>query len=897
MKLEKKIDIDPILDNGEHYLQKELYDLVKKESSIFDFLQVGALDGLWFWDLLDPENVWMNSSYWTTFGYDPKKMPHKVDSWQDIVFKEDLKNVYANFASHAEDPTCPYDQIVRFRHKLGHTVWVRCRGMMLRDKNGKPVKMLGAHTDITNIKIKEEELKLQSAFFEHIIDGTGLGTWKWNVKTGETVFNERWAEIIGYSLSELEPVTIDTWMEYSHQEDLEKSNKLLQEHFSGKTSIYECEARMKHKNGEYVWVLDKGKVVSWDDQGNPEWMIGSHQEITDRKKAYEKNRLFIEQAPTAIAMFDTNMRYLATSLKWIEDYNIQDKNIIGKSHYEVFPEIGDRWKADHQECLTGKILKSDEDRFERLDGSIQWITWELRPWYINDEEIGGILMYTADITRMKLIESELRKSEEDLQKQMVHFEHVIEGTGLGTWQWNVKTGETILNERWAEMIGYSLSELEPISLSTWLEHSTKEDQDRSNKLLKDHFLKKTPFYECEFKMKHKNGEWIWVLDKGKVVSWDSDGNPEWMVGSHQEITEKKKDFERNRLFIEQTPSAIAMLDYKMNYLAASQKWLEVYEIEDIEIIGKSYYEIFSEISEARKTNIVNCLKGNVVKNYEEKIETKSGKFKWLSWELRPWYSNENEIGGLLIHVSDITRIKKEEELKSLLKVAEDQNRRLKNFAHIVSHNLKSHSGNFEMLLDLFLQENPEIEDNEIIKLFKTASSNLSDTIAHLNEVVLINTSLDKSLVPIQLKDVVDEVVRGIAAIALESKVEINNLVDDDIDVLAIPAYLDSILLNFITNGIKYRSRERKSHITLSAVKNRKYVVLSIEDNGLGIDLVKHRSKLFGMYKTFHPNIKNSRGIGLFITKNQVEAIGGKIEVISTVNQGTTFKIYMKYEKN
>ena len=641
MKLEKKIDVDPILDSGEHYLQKELYDLVKKESSIFDFLQVGALDGLWFWDLLDPENVWMNSSYWTTFGYDPKKMPHKVDSWQDIVFKEDLKNVYANFASHAEDPTCPYDQIVRFRHKLGHTIWVRCRGMMLRDKKGKPVKMLGAHTDITDIKIKEEELKLQSAFFEHIIDGTGLGTWKWNVKTGET----------------------------------------------------------------------------------------------------------------------------------------------------------------------------------------------------------------------------------------------------------------ILNKRWAEMIGYSLSELEPISLSTWLEHSTKEDQDRSNKLLKDHFLKKTPFYECEFRMRHKNGEWIWVLDRGKVVSWDENGDPEWMVGSHQEITKKKKDFERNRLFIEQTPSAIAMLDDKMNYLAASQKWLEVYEIEDIEIIGKSYYEIFSEISEARKTNIVNCLKGNVVKNYEEKIETKSGKSKWLSWELRPWYSDDIEIGGLIIHVSDITRIKKEEELKSLLKVAEEQNRRLKNFAHIVSHNLKSHSGNFEMLLDLFLQENPEIEDNEIIKLFKTASSNLSDTIAHLNEVVLINTSLDKSLVPIQLKDVIDEVVRGVSAIALESKVEINNLVDDDIDVLAIPAYLDSILLNFITNGIKYRSRERKSHITLSAVKNRKYVVLSIADNGLGIDLVKHRSKLFGMYKTFHPNIKNSRGIGLFITKNQVEAIGGKIEVISTVNQGTTFKIYMKYEKN
>ncbi|WP_299255785.1 PAS domain-containing protein [uncultured Aquimarina sp.] len=639
MKLKKYID--PVLDSREHYLKKELYGLVKKDSSIFDFLQLGALDGLWFWDLLDPENVWMNSSYWTTFGYDPKKMPHKVDSWQDIVFKEDLKNVYANFASHAEDPTYPYDQIVRFRHKLGHTVWVRCRGMMLRDKDGKPIKMLGAHTDITDIKIREEELRLKSAFFEHIIDGTDLGTWQWNAQTGETIFGERWAGIIGYSLSELEPISIDTWFKYAHPDDVKKSNLCLQEHFEGKTSIYECEVRMKHKNGDYVWVLTKGKVVSWYEKGNPEWVLGSHQEITKNKKDFERNRLFIEQTPSAIAMFDTNMNYLAASKKWFEVYNIKNKNIIGKSHFEVLPEIAKKWESNFQKCFEGETFKNEEECIERKDGTVQW----------------------------------------------------------------------------------------------------------------------------------------------------------------------------------------------------------------------------------------------------------------LSWELCPWYSNENKVGGLVIHTSDITEVKRKKELKSLLKIAEDQNRRLKNFAHIVSHNLKSHSGNFEMLLDLFLQENPEIEDNEIIKLFKTASSNLSDTISHLNEVVLINTSLDKSLVPIGLKDVIDEVVRGVSAIALESKVEINNLVSNDLDVLAVPAYLDSILLNFITNGIKYRSKERKNHITLSAIKNNNYVVLSIEDNGLGIDLNKHRSKLFGMYKTFHPNIENARGIGLFITKNQVEAIGGKIEVTSIVNKGTTFKIYMKYEKN
>jgi len=307
MKLEKKTDVNPALKSSDNYLKKELYSLIKRDASIFDFIQEGALDGLWFWDLLDPENVWMNPKYWATFGYDPKKKPHKVDSWQDIIFKEDLKNVYANFASHAKDPSCPYDQIVRFRHRLGHTVWVRCRGVMIRDDDGKPTKMLGAHTDITYIKNKEEKLKLQSAFFEHIIDGTGLGTWQWNVKTGETILNERWAEMIGYTLAELEPISLGTWLKHSTKQDQDRSNKLLKEHFDKKTPFYECEFKMKHKNGQWIWILDRGKVVSWDMDGNPEWMVGSHQEITKKKLDFERNRLFIEQTPSAIAMLDNNM--------------------------------------------------------------------------------------------------------------------------------------------------------------------------------------------------------------------------------------------------------------------------------------------------------------------------------------------------------------------------------------------------------------------------------------------------------------------------------------------------------------------------------------------------------------------------------------------------------------
>lgn len=142
----------------EHYLKKELYGRIKADSIIFDFIQEGSLDGIWYWDLENPENEWMSPKFWTEFGYEPSDMPHRSDAWQDIIFKEDLQMAIENFEKHCSDPTYPYDQIVRYRHKNGSTVWIRCRGIAIRDKEGKPIRMLGAHNNVTEIKLAEQKL-------------------------------------------------------------------------------------------------------------------------------------------------------------------------------------------------------------------------------------------------------------------------------------------------------------------------------------------------------------------------------------------------------------------------------------------------------------------------------------------------------------------------------------------------------------------------------------------------------------------------------------------------------------------------------------------------------------------------------------------------------------------
>lgn len=150
------------MNHGEHYLKRELYDLIRRDDTIFEFLQLGLLDGIWYWDLSAPENEWMSPRFWEILGFDPREKEHSAAEWQELIFPADLKTAVYNYIRHCEDPEYPYDQIVRYRHKNGSTVWVRCRGVAIRDSSGKAVRMLGAHTDVTALKFTEEHLRRKS---------------------------------------------------------------------------------------------------------------------------------------------------------------------------------------------------------------------------------------------------------------------------------------------------------------------------------------------------------------------------------------------------------------------------------------------------------------------------------------------------------------------------------------------------------------------------------------------------------------------------------------------------------------------------------------------------------------------------------------------------------------
>lgn len=280
----------------------------------------------------------------------------------------------------------------------------------------------------------------------------------------------------------------------------------------------------------------------------------------------------------------------------------------------------------------------------------------------------------------------------------------------------------------------------------------------------------------------------------------------------------------------------------------------------------------------------------------KRVLAKDGSYKWVlsRGKIIERDENGNPVRIIGTH-SDVTHNKeKENELLDHLDIIIEQNNRLLNFAHIVSHNLRSHTGNFKMLLNILDESNDKESKDECLTYLKTTSNALSETIDHLKELVDIHNTIIHKKEDLNLNAFLNQTLEVLSKEIKDNKVKIVNKIGEKDTIKFNPAYLESLFLNFTTNAIKYSHPERHPEISYSSSVENGKLVLVIEDNGLGINLEKHGEKLFGMYKTFHKNA-NARGIGLFITKNQIESMGGSIEVESKVNVGTTFKINFNEE--
>jgi PAS domain S-box-containing protein len=308
--------------------------------------------------------------------------------------------------------------------------------------------------------------------------------------------NPEWERTFGYPLSELEG---KRFLDLVHPDDIAATMEALSK-LGGKDAILNFENRYRHKDGSYRW-------IEWRSYPYGNLIYAAARDITDRKRAEEalreseeRLRLFIREAPAALAMFDREMHYLVASRRWMADYHLGDRNIVGRSHYEIFPEIPEALKDIHRRALSGEVLSADEEKFEREDGSVQWLAWEVRPWYSTGNTIGGIIIFSDDVTeRIKSAEA-LRESEEK-------YRRIVETSIEGIWSMDSRFITVFVNRKMADMLGYTVEEMLGVPIMEFMDPAEILDNEKK---LANRRKGINESYERKFRRKDGTLRWFWV---------------------------------------------------------------------------------------------------------------------------------------------------------------------------------------------------------------------------------------------------------------------------------------------------------------------------------------------------------------------------------------------------
>ncbi len=268
--------------------------------------------------------------------------------------------------------------------------------------------------------LRQEQVRLAG-----IIEGTNVGTWEWNVATGETVFNEKWAQIVGYSLAELAPVSIQTWIDLAHPDDIAASSEQLRRHFSGELPYYDCECRMRHRDGHWAWVHDRGRVVSRTAGGEPLLMLGTHQDITARKQAEfalqvseERLRRIFDQAPVGIFQAGRDGRFQYVNRKMCDIVGYAREELTGLDIRDLtYPEDLEAERERLQALFAGRGGPvTSQKRYIRKDGSLVWANRTAAPVHDGSGELSYVIGIVEDITEKRQAE----QFREDVERIIRH---------------------------------------------------------------------------------------------------------------------------------------------------------------------------------------------------------------------------------------------------------------------------------------------------------------------------------------------------------------------------------------------------------------------------------------------------------------------------------------------
>ncbi|WP_276381537.1 PAS domain-containing protein [Flavobacterium sp. H4147] len=496
----------------------------------------------------------------------------------------------------------------------------------------------------------------------------------------------------------------------------------------------------------------------------------------------------------------------------------------------------------------------------------------------------------------------LQETNQEIKESNEKYDIVAKATSDTIWDWKIPEDSINWNKGIESVFGYKPEEVGKTS-KWWFDKIHPEDSIRMSIKLYSFIEQKTEKWQDQYRFRCADGTYKYVLDRGFLLK-DENGRAIRMIGAIQDITKQKEEEQRLKLLetvITQSKDSILIteansVDRKIPRIVyVNPAFSQMSGYRSNEIIGKSA-NIFkgpkSDSEELKK--LLRAIKNEEECVIETITYTKTQEEYWVRFAMIPIFNNEGIITHWISIQRDITDEKKlETEKEHLIRELTQNNKDLKQFSYITSHNLRAPLSNLIGLLNLI--EDIPIEDEELKEIlagFTKSTHLLNETINDLVKVIIIKDNPSMQKEEVSLKEVFENVFSQLS-FQIELHKPIIKLKFDKVPLLNTnKAYIESILLNLLTNSIKYKSENRKLKISIVADQIDNQAVLTFKDNGIGIDLERNRDKVFGLYQRFH-NYPDSKGLGLYLVKSQVETMGGTISIDSEVNKGTTFTITFK----
>jgi len=400
-------------------------------------------------------------------------------------------------------------------------------------------------SDVTESKRRE---RAERRLAERVTAGLRAGDlawWEMELPSGAVVFDDRKAAMLGYSPERFQ--TYQDFVELVHPEDRPEVMRAMRDHLEGMAENYEAEYRIAIQEGDFKWFRDIGGIATREEGSDTTRVVGIVEDITERKRARRalarserKLKEIFEASPTAIELYDADGKLIEVNEACLDLFGVQRADdVLG---FDLFsdPNVPSdaRRKLQQGEMVRyetrfdfGKVKEEahyETSRTGHVDLDIRITPLSARP----ESALDGYLVQARNVTEQREAERKLRRSKQ-------RFELALHGGDLGTWDWDLRTDKIQLNERWAEMLGYDLEELEP-RLTTWERLVHPDDLVAAWDRLEAHLMGETPLYEAEMRMRHKSGEWRWILDRGKVIERDGEGRPLRACGTHLDTTERRR---------------------------------------------------------------------------------------------------------------------------------------------------------------------------------------------------------------------------------------------------------------------------------------------------------------------------------------------------------------------